>query len=122
MGFAGSLPVLLAGRVTYGIGMGFAMHAAPAYIAETSPPSVRGKLISLKEAAIVGGILAGYLSSYVFIGGEGGWRSMYGAAAPLALLLGIGMVRQRAFLACVRGLQCWLLLCKQRSNLKQATT
>jgi hypothetical protein len=30
------------------------MHAAPAYIAETSPPSVRGLLISLKEAAIGG--------------------------------------------------------------------
>ena len=33
------------------------MHAAPMYIAETSPPSVRGTLISLKEGFIVGGIL-----------------------------------------------------------------
>ena len=39
--------------------IGLAMHAAPAYIAETSPPSVRGLLISCKEAAIVGGILLG---------------------------------------------------------------
>lgn len=38
---------------------GLAMHAAPAYIAETAPPSVRGLLISCKEAAIVGGILLG---------------------------------------------------------------
>lgn len=40
--------------VTYGLGIGFGMHAAPAYIAETAPPSVRGLLISLKEAAIGG--------------------------------------------------------------------
>ena len=33
------------------------MHAAPMYIAETSPADIRGTLISLKEAFIVGGIL-----------------------------------------------------------------
>lgn len=91
MGVAGSLNPLLLGRIMYGLGMGFAMHAAPAYIAETSPPSVRGLLISLKEAAIVGGILLGYLSSYLFIGHEGGWRDMYSFAAPLAIVLGVGM-------------------------------
>lgn len=48
LGVAGSLGPLLACRVLYGLGIGFAMHAAPAYIAETSPPSVRGLLISLK--------------------------------------------------------------------------
>uniref|UniRef100_A0A383VP60 Major facilitator superfamily (MFS) profile domain-containing protein n=1 Tax=Tetradesmus obliquus TaxID=3088 RepID=A0A383VP60_TETOB len=91
LGVAGSLGPLLACRVLYGLGIGFAMHAAPAYIAETSPPSVRGLLISLKEAMIVGGILAGYFAGYTFIDEVGGWRSMYGVAAPLALLLGVGM-------------------------------
>eukprot|EP00877_Chromochloris_zofingiensis_P011610 jgi/Chrzof1/6702/Cz19g06060.t1 len=91
LGAAGDLNSLLLGRVLYGVGMGLAMHAAPAYIAETSPPSVRGLLISLKEAAIVGGILLGYLSSYWFIDNVGGWRNMYGLAIPLALTLGIGM-------------------------------
>ena len=37
--------LLLTGRVTYGLGIGFAMHAAPAYIAETAAASVRGVLI-----------------------------------------------------------------------------
>eukprot|EP00878_Enallax_costatus_P029261 GHUV01031709.1.p1 GENE.GHUV01031709.1~~GHUV01031709.1.p1 ORF type:complete len:389 (+),score=104.35 GHUV01031709.1:962-2128(+) len=91
MGLSGSLAPLLGCRVLYGLGIGFAMHAAPAYIAETSPPAVRGLLISLKEAMIVGGILAGYFSGYLFIDEVGGWRSMYGVAAPLALLLGVGM-------------------------------
>ena len=56
---APGLPTVMAGRLLYGVGIGFAMHAAPAYIAETSPARVRGLLISLKEAFIVGGILAG---------------------------------------------------------------
>eukprot|EP00879_Flechtneria_rotunda_P028264 GHRR01030361.1.p1 GENE.GHRR01030361.1~~GHRR01030361.1.p1 ORF type:complete len:511 (+),score=137.46 GHRR01030361.1:274-1806(+) len=103
MGASGSLNPLLACRVLYGLGIGFAMHAAPAYIAETSPPSVRGLLISLKEAIIVGGILAGYYAGYLFINEVGGWRSMYGVAAPLAVLLGVGM-------ACLPESPRWLLL------------
>jgi Sugar (and other) transporter len=65
----------------------------PAYIAETAPSSVRGLLISLKEAFIVGGILLGYLASYVWVDEVGGWRLMYGSAALPALALGLGMVR-----------------------------
>lgn len=42
---APNYPVLVAGRLTYGLGIGFAMHAAPAYLAETAPESVRGLLI-----------------------------------------------------------------------------
>lgn len=90
-------------RLGYGLGIGLAMHAAPAYIAETSPPNVRGLLISLKEAAIVGGILLGYLAGYTFSEDVGGWRSIYACAAPLALVLGIGMVRARARAGAGRG-------------------
>jgi len=35
------------------------MHAAPLYIGETAPDDLRGKLVSLKEGAIVLGIVAG---------------------------------------------------------------
>ena len=54
-GFAGDvgIPILVAGRVFYGVGVGFAMHGAPAYISEMAPPSYRGLLVSLKEAFIV---------------------------------------------------------------------
>ncbi|CAI5504872.1 unnamed protein product, partial [Closterium sp. Naga37s-1] len=54
---ATSLPALLAARLVYGSAIGLAMHAAPMYIAETSPPAIRGTLIALKEAFIVAGIL-----------------------------------------------------------------
>ena len=57
---ASGLALLLLGRLVYGAACGFAMHGAPAYIAEMSPASIRGMLISLKEAAIVLGICLGY--------------------------------------------------------------
>lgn len=91
MAFAPSLPVLICGRLIYGLGIGFTMHGAPIYIAETAPTSVRGTLISLKEGFIVGGILLGYLVSTNFIGDVGGWRSMYGAAVVPAAALAVAM-------------------------------
>lgn len=84
--------LLMAGRALYGLAIGFAMHAAPAYIAETAPAQLRGLLISLKEAFIVGGILLGYLVSYFLVDASGGWRGMYGIAVPLAVIFGVGMV------------------------------
>ena len=47
----------------YGVGVAFAMHAAPVYIAEVAPPALRGLLVALKEGFIVGGILAGFAAS-----------------------------------------------------------
>jgi sugar porter (SP) family MFS transporter len=92
MAFAPSLPALVAGRVAYGLGIGLAMHGAPMYIAETAPSKVRGTLISLKEAFIVGGILLGYLGGYFEIGEVGGWRWMYGLSAPAAVVMAAGML------------------------------
>lgn len=41
-GQQGGLALALASRWIYGSAIGFAMHAAPAYIAEMSPPTLRG--------------------------------------------------------------------------------
>jgi len=86
-----NLALLILGHTAYGTGVGLAMHAAPAYIAETVPPQVRGLFISLKECLIVTGILLGYLSSNIFIDEASGWRFMYGSAIPVAMLLAAGM-------------------------------
>ncbi|KAI8100437.1 hypothetical protein M9435_006921 [Picochlorum sp. BPE23] len=86
------LKIVLLGRLLYGLGIGFSMHAAPAYIAETSPASVRGVLISMKEAFIVTGILLGYLVSYLEVSTLGGWRRIYGDAVPLGFILVCGML------------------------------
>jgi len=87
-----SFAALVAGRAVYGCGIGLAMHAAPAYIAETAPASVRGLLVALKEAAIVAGILAGYVAGAALAGdgSVGGWRAVYACAVPPALLLVAG--------------------------------
>ncbi|GAX84592.1 hypothetical protein CEUSTIGMA_g12013.t1 [Chlamydomonas eustigma] len=91
MGTAYTLPMLLAGRCFYGLGIGLAMHSSPAYIAETSPSSVRGLLISCKEVSIVAGILLGYFLSDVVGDASEGWRLMYAAVMPLSVVLGVGM-------------------------------
>ena len=58
---------------------------------------MRGLFISLKEAFIVGGILAGYSVSYLEVDAVGGWRWVYGAAVALAAVLAAGMVRLSCF-------------------------
>ena len=75
----------------YGLGIGTAMHVAPLYIAETSPDQLRGKLVSLKEAAIVGGIVLGYLSGAVF-GDSNDWRAVFECALPLEVVMLLGAV------------------------------
>lgn len=40
----------------------------------------------------MGGILLGYLTSYLFVDDVGGWRLMYGLAAGPAVILLAGMV------------------------------
>jgi sugar porter (SP) family MFS transporter len=88
MWFAPNYATLLVGRAAYGAGIGFAMHAAPIFIAETAPSSVRGTLVSAKEALIVSGILAGYLVGAAHIGDEAGWRTMFGVSAlPAAAMM-----------------------------------
>ncbi|XP_004307871.1 PREDICTED: D-xylose-proton symporter-like 2 isoform X1 [Fragaria vesca subsp. vesca] len=88
---APDLPIMVIGRVVFGIGIGLAMHAAPMYIAETAPSQIRGRLISLKEFFIVLGMVAGYGIGSLLVSIVGGWRYMYGASVPLAVIMGIGM-------------------------------
>jgi hypothetical protein len=58
------------------------------YIGETAPNSLRGKLVSLKEAAIVLGIVAGYTTGAIFGSGDAAaWQPVYGCALPVSLLM-----------------------------------
>jgi len=63
--------------VIYGIGIGFAMHSAPAYLGEVMPPTIRGAVVSGKEVAIVLGMLLGYLVGYSFLNVYRGWSHTY---------------------------------------------
>jgi len=81
-------------RMLGGVGVGAASMVSPLYIAEISPPRLRGRMVSLNQLAIVSGILLSYFVNY-FIAGAGdeawnvatGWRWMFGAEAIPAVLL-----------------------------------
>jgi SP family sugar:H+ symporter-like MFS transporter len=61
-------------RIVGGIGVGVASVIAPAYIAETSPPRIRGRLGSLQQLAIVSGIFLSLAIDYVLAQLAGGSR------------------------------------------------
>ncbi|KAK4477710.1 hypothetical protein RD792_016961 [Penstemon davidsonii] len=95
MGYAPNFGVLIAGRCTAGIGVGFALMIAPVYAAEISSANTRGFLSSLPEIGISMGILLGYVSNNIFakLSLKLGWRMMLGIAAIPSLFLAIGVLK-----------------------------
>jgi sugar porter (SP) family MFS transporter len=52
------------------------------YIAEASPPHIRGRLVSLNQVAITAGVLCAFLTNWALSGiGESSWRFMFAVAA-----------------------------------------
>lgn len=98
-GLAWNWTALIAFRMLGGLAIGASSVAAPMYIAEISPPEVRGRLVALSQLNIVVGILLAYLSNSLVefaIGGPGSnaWRVMLGAPVVPAFvfyLLTLGM-------------------------------
>jgi len=48
---AQNVPMLVIGKLVYGLGIAFALHAAPAYLAEMGHPKIRGLLIGCGNRA-----------------------------------------------------------------------
>jgi len=67
----------ICGRFVYGLGIGLTMHGAPAYLGEMLPYTIRGTLLSLKEAFIVLGMLSGYIFGYALEKTLDGWAYAY---------------------------------------------
>lgn len=65
---------------------------APAYIGEMSPASVRGVLVSMKEAMIVVGMLFGYSIGWWLEDDVGGWKYTYAAGAIPSVAMFVGML------------------------------
>ncbi|PTM89674.1 sugar porter family MFS transporter [Dietzia psychralcaliphila] len=80
-GFAFGPWDLILWRVIGGLGVGAASVIAPAYIAEVAPPSIRGRLGSLQQLAIVSGIFVALLSD--------AWLAAVAGGAIEELWLGI---------------------------------
>lgn len=98
-GFAHEVWTVVLFRVVGGVGVGVASVIAPAYIAETSPPGIRGRLGSLQQLAIVSGIFLSFAVNYLLQWLAGGaneplwlgldaWRWMFLAMALPAVLYG----------------------------------
>jgi MFS transporter, SP family, arabinose:H+ symporter len=87
--FAFGWSSFVAVRFLGGVGIGASSVLGPMYIAEISPPKLRGRLVGIFQFNIVFGILLAYLSNYI-IGtmgfGEAEWRWKVGIAAFPAIL------------------------------------
>ncbi|TXI38463.1 MAG: MFS transporter [Mycobacterium sp.] len=99
-GLATSVWMIVLFRIIGGVGVGVASVIAPAYIAETSPPHIRGRLGSLQQLAIVTGIFASLAIDYLLAHLAGGaakelwlgleaWRWMFLAMALPAVVYGV---------------------------------
>lgn len=94
---------LIIWRIVGGLGVGAASVIAPAYIAEVSPASMRGRLGSLQQLAIVSGIFVALLSDALLAQVAGGaaeplwglhaWRWMFIAEAIPAVVYGVLALR-----------------------------
>jgi sugar porter (SP) family MFS transporter len=98
-GFAHEVWTVVVFRIVGGIGVGVASVIAPAYIAETSPPRIRGRLGSLQQLAIVSGIFLSFAVNWLLQHVAGGpneplwfgldaWRWMFLAMTIPALMYG----------------------------------
>jgi MFS transporter, SP family, galactose:H+ symporter len=87
---AGSLLLLIVGRLAVGIAIGVASYTAPLYISEMAPANLRGALVTLNQLAITSGILLAYVVDAVFAPSDG-WRFMFAFGAIPAIVLGLGI-------------------------------
>lgn len=82
--FPQTVSVLVFFRILGGLGIGIASMNAPMYIAEIAPSTIRGKMVTYYQLAIVIGFFVVFLATY-FIGNnlseaeniEFGWRRMF---------------------------------------------
>jgi MFS transporter, SP family, xylose:H+ symportor len=63
-GWASSFPIFIFWRIVGGTAIGLSSNISPLYIAEISPASIRGRLVSLNQFAIVVGILLAQIANW----------------------------------------------------------
>ncbi len=96
---------LVVARMIGGIGVGASLILAPMYIAEISPPALRGRMVSFNQLNIVVGISLAFFSNYLILQlaksdapwalglkfDEYSWRWMLGLETVPAILYYIGL-------------------------------
>jgi sugar porter (SP) family MFS transporter len=92
--FAPTIWFLIVARFVLGFAVGTASFVAPMYIAELTPPSIRGGITSFNQLMITSGILIAYLVNFAFKDAANGWRWMLGLSVVPGIALAVGMLRQ----------------------------
>ncbi|THH16105.1 hypothetical protein EW146_g4483 [Bondarzewia mesenterica] len=90
--FAKSLSQIVLGRAIGGFGVGALSMLSPLYMAEISPPEVRGSLMSLEQFSIVLGCVIGFWTGFFTrnIVGSLSWRVPLGLQLVPGILLAFG--------------------------------
>ena len=92
MSLAPNLNFFIVSRFFAGIGVGMASMLSPMYIAEVSPPEVRGRLVAINQLTIVLGQVITHFENFQLrnIGPEA-WRWMFGLGIIPSVLFFIGV-------------------------------
>ena len=91
-GWASSFTLFVGFRMLSGVAVGVAALVCPMYVAEISPASIRGKMVSFYQLSIVIGILLAYLSNYFLLdSGENNWRWMFSSQSVPSLIFFFGL-------------------------------
>jgi sugar porter (SP) family MFS transporter len=91
-GLATNLVFLDVARFFLGVTIGLSVVVAPVFIAESSPPRIRGSLIVSYQVATVAGIMSAYLIGFG-LATVGAWRWMFALSAVPAAAVGLLLLR-----------------------------
>lgn len=83
---------LIGARFVLGLAVGTASFVAPEYIAEQTPPRIRGGTVSFNQLMVTFGILLAYVAGFGLAGVGGNWRWMLGLGAVPGAILAISMI------------------------------
>ena len=94
---SGIVNLVIAGRAVGGLGIGMATMVVPVYIAETAPPSIRGRLVGIFEIFSQGGGMLGFWINYatdqtIDVRNKAQWVVPLGLQCLPATLLFIGII------------------------------
>jgi sugar porter (SP) family MFS transporter len=91
--FSTGLTYFIIMRFAAGIGVGMASMLCPMYIAEISPPKVRGRNVAINQLTVVLGILITNLCNYLLAdAGDNAWRWMFGLGIVPAVVFLVGVL------------------------------
>jgi len=93
MAISPSLTFFIASRFFAGIGVGMASMLSPMYIAEISPPKVRGRMVAINQLTIVLGQVITHFENFQLRDiGPNAWRWMFGLGMIPSFLFLVGVL------------------------------